>query len=449
MQIKYSLKYSLRIKKDAADEKKLRPLTIRVSYNGQRVDIPTGVSASIASLDPVTGQISPMKDNTQANAAVMEWSSAIASTFKEYEVLRKIPSPAELRRDTTTKVLGENVAGEGGAVQRKGIKEAFDTYNKENGPTQAWKIHTYKVFKTLWNDLTAFEPGISFSSLNEKGLSSFLEWLRFTKERPIRRHSEDSRPHGLKEYGLREATVKKRISSLKTFLRWADSKGYPVDPAYRSFRPRYRQVANRVIYLTEPEVRAVAHLDIPEEKVTKRIVRDMLIFACYTGLRFSDIKNLRKKDVHEDHIDVTTIKTNDNLRVDLNKVSKRILDRYSDYDTPEGFAIPIISNQKTNVMLKQICREAGIDSEELRVSNKGGQREEIRLPKYLLVSTHTGRRSFICNGLAKGIPVHIMMKWTGHSNYATMRPYIDAVDSVKAREMEKFNTDDIFPDEED
>lgn len=449
MQIKYSLKYSLRIKKDADDKKKLRPLTIRVSYNGQRVDIPTGVSASIASLNPDTGQISPAKDNAQANASVMEWATAIASTFKEYEVSKKMPSPAELRREAENKVFGEDVKNDSEKALKKGIEAALSAYKKECGSTRAWKTNTYKTFKTLWNDLTAFKSNISFSRLNENGLAAFLEWLRFTKERPVRRRSENPEDRGRKEYGLREATVKKRISSLKTFLRWADSKGYPVDPAYRSFRPRYRQVANRVIYLTEPEVRAVARLDIPKEQVTKRIVRDVLIFGCYTGLRYSDIRNLRKNDVHEDHLDVTTIKTNDNLRVDLNKVSKRILKRYADVETPGGYAIPVISNQKTNDMLKEICKEAGIDSEELRVSNKGGQREEIRLPKYLLVSTHTGRRSFICNGLAKGIPVHIMMKWTGHSNYAAMQPYIDAVDSVKAREMEKFNTDDIFPDEED
>lgn len=36
-----------------------------------------------------------------------------------------------------------------------------------------------------------------------------------------------------------------------------------------------------------------------------------------------------------------------------------------------------------------------------------------------------GRRTFICKILALGILAQVVMKWTGHSNYKTMRPYID------------------------
>jgi len=32
-----------------------------------------------------------------------------------------------------------------------------------------------------------------------------------------------------------------------------------------------------------------------------------------------------------------------------------------------------------------------------------------------------------------------MMKWTGHSDYDSMRPYIDTVDSMRSKAMEIFN----------
>lgn len=53
--------------------------------------------------------------------------------------------------------------------------------------------------------------------------------------------------------------------------------------------------------------------------------------------------------------------------------------------------------------------------------------------------THTGRRTFICNALALGIPAQVVMKWTGHSDYKAMKPYIDIADDVKANAMNKFN----------
>jgi integrase len=61
------------------------------------------------------------------------------------------------------------------------------------------------------------------------------------------------------------------------------------------------------------------------------------------------------------------------------------------------------------------------------------------LPKYALMGTHAGRRTFICTALSLDIPVQVVMKWTGHSSYESMKPYIDIADRMKATEMDKFN----------
>ena len=54
---------------------------------------------------------------------------------------------------------------------------------------------------------------------------------------------------------------------------------------------------------------------------------------------------------------------------------------------------------------------------------------------FALLGTHAGRRTFICNTLALGIPPQVVMKWTGHSDYKAMKPYIDIADDIKANEM--------------
>ena len=69
---------------------------------------------------------------------------------------------------------------------------------------------------------------------------------------------------------------------------------------------------------------------------------------------------------------------------------------------------------------------------------QGRWRDEVT-PKYALLSTHAGRRTFICNALALGIPAQVVMKWTGHSDYKAMKPYIDIADDIKANAMNKFN----------
>ena len=89
--------------------------------------------------------------------------------------------------------------------------------------------------------------------------------------------------------------------------------------------------------------------------------------------------------------------------------------------------------------VKELCRLAGI-SEEIRITTyKETVRTDEIHPKWELVGTDTGRCTFIVTTLSLGIPPNIVMKWTGHSDYSSMKPYIDIVDDIKATSMIKFN----------
>jgi hypothetical protein len=45
----------------------------------------------------------------------------------------------------------------------------------------------------------------------------------------------------------------------------------------------------------------------------------------------------------------------------------------------------------------------------------------------------------VVNALAPGVPAEVIMKWTGHSDFDSMKPYMEIVDKLKANEMMKFN----------
>lgn len=82
---------------------------------------------------------------------------------------------------------------------------------------------------------------------------------------------------------------------------------------------------------------------------------------------------------------------------------------------------------------------AGIDEPIRETYYRGNERIDEVLPKYELVGTHVGRRTFICNALSLGIPAQVVMKWTGHNDYKAMKPYIDIADKIKSNAMSKFN----------
>jgi integrase len=146
---------------------------------------------------------------------------------------------------------------------------------------------------------------------------------------------------------------------------------------------------------------------------------------------------LQRTDIAGNYIFVTTQKTNDRLPIDLNKYSKAILEKYKDQKFPNGLALPVITNQRMNEYLKDLCELCGLNTPITRVVVRGGQRVQEVQPKFNLIGTHAGRRTFICFALSSGIPPQVVMKWTGHSDYKAMKPYIDIAEKTKAEAMKQ------------
>ena len=133
------------------------------------------------------------------------------------------------------------------------------------------------------------------------------------------------------------------------------------------------------------------------------------------------------------------MKTADTLKIELNKYASSILKKYKRQSFPRERVLPVLSNQRMNEYLKEMAEIIGLNSPETVTYYKGNERIDEVYPKWQLIGTHTGRRTFICNALMLGIAPQIVMKWTGHSDYKAMKPYIDIVDSIKASEMTKLD----------
>ena len=226
---------------------------------------------------------------------------------------------------------------------------------------------------------------------------------------------------------------------MKWFLRWSYKKGYNTNTFFENFKPKLKNTQKKIIFLTPTEFKHFREYQIPQQKKYLERVRDVFLFQCFTGLRYSDVENLKKNDIKDDFIEVTTLKTSDSLKIELNQYSRAILDKYKDYKDCKGRALPVITNQRMNEYLKELAELAGINELIRETYYIGNERFDEVTPKYTLIGTHAGRRTFICNALSLGIPPQVVMKWTGHSDYKAMKPYIDIADETKANAMSKFN----------
>ena len=313
----------------------------------------------------------------------------------------------------------------------KDIWWSLDQFVTVMGKQNEWTHATHQKFDALKNHLKKFRDDrrvklkkkkfeLTFSYFDEEGLLNFVEFLSKVKK-------------------MKNTSIDKQLDFLRWFFRWSLAKRFHDVNDFETFRPKLKKTHNRVVFLTRDELEKLKNYVAPEDRKNLERVRDVFLFQCCTGLRYSDVFNLRRCDVHEDHIDVTTIKTNDSLRIELNEESKSILDRYKNITFEKDKALPVISNQKMNDSLHDLCKLAGINEMVRKTYFRGKERIDEVKSKWELVGTHTGRRTFICHALSMGIPPEIVMKWTGHSDYKAMKPYIDVVDEIKAESMKKFD----------
>ena len=130
------------------------------------------------------------------------------------------------------------------------------------------------------------------------------------------------------------SSVIKCLSLLKVVLRWAYRMEYHKNNKFEAFKPKMKTTQKKVIFLTKSELDKVENAKIPNTKLYLHCVRDVFLFQCYSGLRYSDVANLKRCDIHDDFFEITTIKTCDSLRIELNKHSKAILEKYKMFNSP-------------------------------------------------------------------------------------------------------------------
>lgn len=402
------------------------PIRMRVVFANNRIDFATGYRIDVAKWDNgkqrvKNGCSNKLKQSaSDINTDLLKYYTIIQNIFKIFETQNIFPTAEQIKKEFNTNK--KSITDENDQINTVIVDfmNVFDEFIKECGRQNNWTEATYEKFDTTKSHLKVFNPTITFDYFDEFGLNEYVIFLRETKK-------------------MRNSTIGKQLGFLKWFLRWADKKGYNKVKAYSFFKPKLKSTPKKVIFLNWEELTKLRDYKIPETKQYLERIRDVFLVTCYSGLRYSDVYNLRKSDIKAEHIEITTIKTADSLVIELNDHSKAILDKYKDIPFKDQKALPVISNQKMNDYLKELAELAEINEPVRETYYRGNERIDDVTPKYALLGTHAGRRTFICNALSLGIPAQVIMKWTGHSDYKSMKPYIDVADNIKANAMSKFN----------
>lgn len=401
-------------------------LRLRVNWHGNRLYISTGYHVDADKWDGKRCNVNTFHGPnripaSKVNKMIESFEARINNAFYSFEAQDIVPDYDQLKG-----LVSPEKAGATGDIYR-----AIDEFIVDGERNSYWSHATGVKFRSKKHLLQKFNETarnpLVFGNINEKSLNEFVNWQT---SHCISRKKEET--------NYRNSTILKNISFVKWFFRWARKQGYLSNKdSFEDYKPNIKTIDKTIVFLTWEELMMLYKYDFGANDTFSK-VRDCFCFCCFTSLRYSDLKNLKKANIRNGSIHITTVKTTDTITIELNKFALAILDKYKDLDG--DYALPVISSQKMNVYLKELGEQCGLDEPINYSYLVGGKRHDETKPKYELLTTHCARRTFICNALALGIPPNTVMEWTGHSNYASMQPYIAVANSVRKQSMDLFNS---------
>jgi|SRR6476661_418867 len=223
---------------------------------------------------------------------------------------------------------------------------------------------------------------------------------------------------------LTDNSIAKNLTRLKAFLKFAHAFGFTDSVSFDGLR--WQKQDPDILTLTAEEVQAVEEVALEGALAN---ARDLFLLACYTGLRFSDLVNLRPEHLQGERLRLRVAKTREQLMIPLRPRARLLL------STLFAGQVHGISNQKLNAYLKQVGQRAGLDALVERTRYRAGRRESETFRKWELLTCHCGRRTFVTLALEQGLRPELVMRITGHRSFASFRRYVNITEQTVEREF--------------
>ena len=242
---------------------------------------------------------------------------------------------------------------------------------------------------------------LAFGQLNEQMAYEFQEYV-------------------LKDKGLAVDTARHYLAILKKICRLAFKEGHSEKRYFVNFKlPKENRKAPRA--LSREDFEKIRDVEIPASRVTHNIVRDLFLFACYTGVPYADVISITNDNLYTDDTSALWLKymrkKNEHLgRVKLLPEAIALIEKYRSDERKELF--PMIHHPNLRRHMKGLRDLAGIKTD---------------------LVYHMGRHTFgSLITLEAGVPIETISKMLGHTNLTTTQLY------AKVTPKKLFDDMDIF-----
>ena len=334
-------------------------------------------------------------------------SNSLNESLKDNEVkLRNTFNEMSRNGETiTAKSLKERLLGK--TAPKKTVQYLFDFYLQQirSRIGNDFSNSTLKKYQYCNNHLMNFiwkskgEKDIPLSEINYHFIKEFREYLREASEFKGR----DGKIT-IKKANEHNSTLK-YLKMFKTVVKEGMNCGWLALDPFASFKDKFKEVEQ--VFLYTDDLKSIMDKEIQNERLS--LVRDLFVFACFTGFAYSDCKKLKPEDLITDRkgrkwITIYRTKSNTPCRVPLLPIADQIIKKYEHHPIclNNGVLLPMLTNQKYNSYLKEIGDVSGIRKN---------------------LTTHVGRRTFASVAINYDVPAETIIKIIGHKNFKHLHLY--------------------------
>lgn len=386
------------------------PILLFYSFAGKRLQYFTGYRIDSTKWDKPNMKVS----KGYAEASEINQELAKLKTKVEDEVNRAKVLNIELTTEDIKDVLkGKEI----NLKTKKTFKECFVEYLEVSKMS--------KVERTIGGIKSAHEQFLKF----EKHTGIKLEFARINQE-----FYDKFLDYCFNTRNLKNAYTGKLIKDLKAFLNWATDRGYNTNYDFRkkSFKKLSEEI--EIIFLTYDELLLLYKYKL-EKFSSLDNIRDLFCFACFTGMRLSDVLSLSPESIHKDKILFRVEKTEQSNVIPLNQYSSFLLKKHS--KKYPNKSLPQYSELFINEDLKKLFKKVKLNRKVQIIHFQGAKKIKKVCPLSEVVTFHISKKTFMTTFLSKGGSLITAMSITGNKDFKTAKRYFKVVDSLKSDEMAK------------
>ncbi len=317
------------------------------------------------------------------------------SKVENKNILRKDKENWELAKAIQAKrllLMKESIAG---FIPRVS-KNDFITYYKDQA---AKKNHdSYQNALTYLLEHNGTEK-LTFKALDEKYLKGFIEFL--------------------KEQSLSSSSIRMYLSRISIVLNIAvKEKIIQVNPFNYLKRGNGGDIPSenkkRIEYLTIVELRLL------NETTFRQDVKQFFLFACFTGLRLSDLMKMKWTDIDKNTLTYSQ-KKQQNSKVHYLPLSSQALNLLQEIKT-----FHLQKSDKVNEFVFAYVPEKRMMNKYLK-----SWAEKAKVKKNIHI--HVARHTFATLALTNGVSLYTVSKMLGHSNIGITQVYAEVIDEMKQK----------------